>query len=158
MLKIAKVVNGTVTRMLDSIPENLEDTSNFRALSSEEMAARNWFPVTEVKPPLSPYESYGNPTVEILPTEVIYTYPVVPADLAIVKQQQRQFFRNQLKKKIYETYDVDDYVAMIVLQAVPAALKTRMQNLKTAYDAVSDAVNAATTVAEVLAVNADWPA
>lgn len=157
-MKIAKVVDNQVVKILNSIPENLEDTSNFKALSLDEMALKKWYPITEVKPALGPFESYGAPTVTISPTEVTYTYPVVPAALADVKQAQRQSFRDQLKAQIYATYDVDDYVAMIVMQAVPAALKTRMQNLKAAYDVAIDAVNATTTVAEALAVTPSWPA
>jgi hypothetical protein len=154
----AKVESGAVVQRFDVLPRNYENTSGFRFLTPSELADRGWLPVEDVKPALGPYESFGDPVVTVAADKVTYTYPAVPAVLAAVKQGQRKAFREQLKTKLYETYDVDDYVALLVLNVVPAALKTRVQNLKTAYDDAIAALNAAATVATALAVTPAWPA
>ena len=154
----ALVRQGIVEKITSRLPQNWENVSGLAWLPPAKLVELGWLPVNDTKPALGPLESYGEPVVTIGATEVARTYPVVSPTVPAARQQKRQQLRDELKAKLYQNLDVDDYVALLVMQVVPAGIKTRVEAIKTAYDAAIAAVNAAGTVADVLAVTAAWPA
>lgn len=101
-----------------------------------------------------PFTVVGTGTIE---DAVAADFPDLPAVIAQARQAKRQQLRDELKAKLYQNLDVDDYVALLVMQIVPAPVKTRVEAIKAAYDTAISAVNAAGTEAAVLAVTASWP-
>lgn len=157
-MKIAKVVNGEIRKVRNSIPENLENTSNFSALSLDEMAMLNWYPIREVYPERGLYESYGEPTIEILPAEVVYTYPVIQPTLAYVQKARKKEFKDELSSRVYALRDIDEFMVLLLTATLSNSLKTKIADLSAAYEAAVSALNATTTVADALAVTVSWPA
>lgn len=157
-MKFAKIENGQIVKVVSRLPENYENTSGFNRLSLDELIARGWLPVVDVQPALGPLEGYGEPVVTIEALQVTRTFPVTAPTVAQARQYMRQQIRDELKAKLYQNLDVDDYVALLVMQVVPANVKTRVEAIKAAYDAAITEVNSAGTVAAVLAVTASWPA
>lgn len=155
----AKVQGGVVVRYFNSLPENYENTSGFKFLDDLELAARGILPVEEIRPDKqSVYQDYGDPAVDVQPLKVVLTYPLVNPSLADLKAIRRQEFREQLKDRLYRDTDMETYVAMLVLDVVPAGIKTTVGQIKTAYDDAITALNNATTLAQVIAVTPAWPA
>lgn len=155
----AHVVSGTINRIIESLPENLGNVSGFNRLTPAELAARNWLPIVDNRPALADnLETYGPPTVTITATEVVRDFPVVNRGLAVAKALRRVEFRDRLKAYVYETFDLDDIVAMLLLNAVPTNFKNRVLAAKAVYDgAITDLTNAS-TVADVRAIAPAWPA
>jgi hypothetical protein len=122
------------------------------------MALLNWYPIREVKPDLEPYESYGAPTVEVFPMEVVYTYPVIPATLEYVRKARKKEFKDELSGRIYALRDLDEFMVLLLTATLSNSLKTKIADLSAAYEAAVSALNATTTVADALAVTVSWPA
>lgn len=156
-MSYARVVLGTINRIIDAVPENLDNISGFNRLTPAELLARGWLPIVDVKPDINLFESYGQPTVVITDTEVTRTFPVVQRSLVWAKQTRRSEFREKLKSYVYENFDLDDIVAMLVMAAVPVALKNRVNAAKAIYDTAIADLNNAATVADVIAINPAWP-
>lgn len=154
----AVIKDNAIERFVSNLPVAHGNTSNFHLLDSATLIAYGWLPVVDTKPALGPYESYGAPVVTIEANQVTRVYPVVAPTVSSVRQAKRQQIRDELKAKLYQNLDVDDYVALLVMQVVPAGVKTRVEAIKAAYDAAITEVNSAGTVAAVLAVTASWPA
>ena len=154
----ARVVDGTINRIIESLPENLGNVSGFNRLTPEELLARGWLPIVDSKPTIGQFEYYGQPTVVITDTEVTRTFPVVQRSLTWAKQVRRSEFREKLKSYVYETFDLDDVVAMLIMAAVPTALKNRVNAAKAVFDTAIADLNNATTVEDVRAIAPAWPA
>jgi hypothetical protein len=89
-MKYAKVENGVVVTVVSQLPENHENISGFAWLPQAKLAELGWLPIEEVRPPLSPYESYGSDPVETVHADrVTREFVVVAANLEAAKADRR---------------------------------------------------------------------
>jgi len=72
----ARVIDGTVTEVMASLPENTESVSGFNLLPTSEQIKRGYYPLTEVKPAIDPDTERLEevPTYIIGPVSVTATY------------------------------------------------------------------------------------
>jgi hypothetical protein len=140
------------------LPVAWRNVSGLNLLSDEELLVLGWLPAIENYPALAPYESYGSPVVAIEATQVVFTYPVVPADLAEVKAGQIAGFEDEFQFKLFEDYGVEDYIIMLVGGTMTNTQKKYIDDLDKALKKVVNDVTGAATVAAALAVVPVWPA
>jgi hypothetical protein len=152
------VKNGSVAKIVDEVPLNDESTSGLAWLSADALALRGWLPVIDVMPPLAPLDTYGTPATEIVGLEVIRTFPVVKPTLSEAQKIRKREFKGELSRRIYELRDIDEFVVLLVTNTISNSLKTKVEALSLAYNNAVTALNAATTVDDVLAVTVTWPA
>lgn len=157
-MKYCYVEAGVVVEGPMTLPSAWRNVSGLNLLTNEELAAKGWLPAVENKPTLAPYESYGNPTVVVEAAQVVFTYPVVPADLATVKAGQIAAVDSELQVRLFEDYGVEDYIIMLMGGTATNALKKYVDDMDKAAKKATNDITSAATIAAALAVVPVWPA
>lgn len=123
----------------------------------------HWFPllgISEVPDPPRPDERL----YEVTGRDDAGQWVVSARPLAEVKADRRRLIRSEFMRQIDKKYDWPECVIRLAAgvangsgNALFTALAQDLNQLKNAYQTAIDAVNACTTVEQVVAVNASWP-